>query len=519
MPGGFKPCRDAAVRFLLPPGFVTTNRLQERASANPCPTQTWNLDQALDAYGLGGFRPGQREAIEILLEQKRLLYIAPTGGGKSLIYQLPATLLPGTTLVISPLISLMIDQVASLGRRGIPATFLASSLEPPELSARLRGLAEGRFKVVFITPERLSSVRFRAILAEIERPLIAVDEAHCISEWGHDFRPEYLRIGEMLRELPPERILACTASATPRVRKEILERLDLDASTPQIVLGFARPNLALSIRRVRSRAKRDAVVDSNLQRTLRQPAKTISKRKAPRARTGLGSGAAILYAATRRAVEAEARRLSEAGWECRPYHAGLAPDVRASVQAAFTAGELNVIVATNAFGMGIDRADVGLVIHLAPPGSIESYYQEVGRAGRGGDPARGLLLVSPQDIAIRRRMVTRSDDSDSTPSSSTPDAAPATCNERGSHSEACSSSERKPESEKSDSAERRLALFDEMMRWANGRQCRHDGMLRYFGEKTGRWGCGRCDVCVHKRKWTRPVRALTRFRTTLKRIG
>jgi ATP-dependent DNA helicase RecQ len=395
----------------------------------------------------------------------------------------------------------MIDQVGSLGRRGIPSTFLASSLEDEELGKRLRGLGEGQYKIVFITPERLTSKRFRAILARIERPLVAIDEAHCISEWGHDFRPEYLRIGELLREFPPQRILACTASATPRVRAEILERLDLDADTPQIVLGFARPNLALSIRRVRSRVKRNAVVDAMLRKTLGIPTRESAKRGASRARraskragdasakTGLGNGAVILYAATRRAVEAEARRLREDGWDCQAYHAGLAPDVRASVQAGFTAGELNVIVATNAFGMGIDRADVRLVVHLAPPGSIESYYQEVGRAGRGGEPARGMLLVTSQDIAIRRQMVTRSEEDGSTEGATT---------------------------QKSESVERRRALFDEMMRWAEGGQCRHDGMLRYFGEATGRDGCGRCDVCVRKRKWTYPARAFRRFRS---RVG
>src|SRR5512134_2567661 len=214
------------------------------ASLAPRPSPG-ELGAGLRRLGYAAFRPGQREAIETLLEQGRLLLVAPTGGGKSLIYQLPGSLLPGTTLVVSPLVSLMHDQVDALAARGLAATFLASTLEPAEMRRRLGGLARGAFKLVYVAPERLATPGFRDVLGRLECPLVAVDEAHCISEWGHDFRPEYLELGVVLAELRASRILACTATATPIVRDEILARLGLPADTPQIVHGFARPNLAL----------------------------------------------------------------------------------------------------------------------------------------------------------------------------------------------------------------------------------------------------------------------------------
>ena len=204
-----------------------------------------DLDVTLGALGYADFRPGQREAIETLLERGRLLLVAPTGGGKSLIYQLPATVLPGTTLVISPLVALMTDQVQALEARGVAATFLASTLDAGEMRRRMGQVAAGRFDLVYAAPERLAFDGFRGLLRDLACPLIAIDEAHCISEWGHDFRPEYLGIGGLLAELGAARVLACTATATPIVRDEILARLGLPADTPQIVRGFARPNLAL----------------------------------------------------------------------------------------------------------------------------------------------------------------------------------------------------------------------------------------------------------------------------------
>jgi len=410
-----------------------------------------DLEAGLARLGYGAFRAGQREAIEALLEAGRLLLVAPTGGGKSLSYQLPATLLPGTTLVISPLISLMHDQVAALEARGVLATYLAATLDAGEMRRRMAAMARGVFKLVYAAPERLGFAGFQGLLRGLECPLVAVDEAHCISEWGHDFRPEYLQIGSMLSELPGARVLACTATATPVVRDEILERLGLPAETPQLVHGFARPNLSLRAAEVPGARERQARVDSALGEALAGP--------------GQGGGTAIVYAPTRRATEAETARLARAGWRSAAYHAGQGGAQRDAAQSAFTAGELDIVVATNAFGMGIDRPDVRAVVHLAPPGSIEAYYQEVGRAGRDGKPALGLLLLSPGDMALRRSLL----ESDGQGGAVEPEVVRHKWN-----------------------------LYLELMRWAEGGSCRHDAILRYFGDEAETLaGCGHCDVCRH----------------------
>jgi ATP-dependent DNA helicase RecQ len=409
-----------------------------------------DLEAGLARLGFDAFRPGQREAVETLLAVGRLLLVAPTGGGKSLVYQLPACVLPGTTLVISPLISLMHDQVAALEARGVPATFLAGTLERDELARRMREIARGKHVLVYVAPERLSAPGFRSLVADLAIPLVAVDEAHCISEWGHDFRPEYLQIGELLAELPGARVLACTATATPVVRDEILARLGLPADTPQLLRGFARPNLSLRALDVGGAAERARAVDRALAEALGAP--------------GAGRGAAIVYAPTRRVAEQEGARLAAAGWRTAVYHAGLAPEARDAASRAFAAGELELVVATNAFGMGIDRPDVRAVIHLAPPGSLEAYYQEVGRAGRDGRDALGLLLVSPADVPLRRRLL----------------ELPV--------------EDRAPDPE---AVRHRWGLFLELLRWADGGTCRHDAILRYFGdEEETLAGCGRCDVCL-----------------------
>jgi ATP-dependent DNA helicase RecQ len=408
------------------------------------------LEGGLRQLGYHAFRAGQREAVETLLRARRLLLVAPTGGGKSLIYQLPATLLPGTTLVISPLISLMHDQVSALRARGVAATYLAATLDAPEMRQRMNAMQSGAFELVYAAPERLGFAGFRSLLRELDCPLIAVDEAHCISEWGHDFRPEYLQLGELLAEFSAARVLACTATATPVVRDEILERLGLEADTPQIVRGFARPNLSLRVSEARGKREREARVDAVLAEALGAP--------------GAGRGTSIVYAATRKGAEEEATRLAAGRWRAAAYHAGMNGARRDAVQRGFARGKTEVVVATNAFGMGIDRPDVRAVIHLAPPGSIEAYYQEVGRAGRDGGDCQGLLLVSPGDMALRRRLI-----------------------EGGGGGQALEPAV----------VRHKWELFLELMRYAEGGSCRHDAVLRYFGDDEETLaGCGGCDVCL-----------------------
>ena len=409
-----------------------------------------DLDLALARLGYAQFRPGQREAVETLFARGRLLLVAPTGGGKSLSYQLPATILPGTTLVVSPLVALMADQVQALEARGVRATYLAATLEASEMRRRMALIARRELALVYVAPERLVFPGFRGLLREIDCPLVAIDEAHCISEWGHDFRPEYLEIGAVLADLPRARVLACTATATPIVRDEILARLGLPPDTPQIVRGFARPNLALRAAEIGGRRERDSLVDGALAEALGGP--------------GRARGTAIVYAPTRKQADEESVRLIARRWRARAYHAGLDGKTRDVVQREFAEGRLEVVVATNAFGMGIDRPDVRAVIHLGPPGSIEAYYQEVGRAGRDGAPALGLLLISTRDLPLRRALLERG------AGDATADAAVI---------------------------EHKWSMFLELIRWAEGGSCRHDAILRYFGDEAETLaGCGRCDVCL-----------------------
>jgi ATP-dependent DNA helicase RecQ len=410
------------------------------------------LDSALQRLGYAAFRPGQREAIEVLLQGGRLLLVAPTGGGKSLTYQLPSLLLNGTTIVVSPLIALMADQVQALRARGVAATYLASTLDPELARRRMAELARGEYAIAYVAPERLALSGFRRLLAGLSCPLLAIDEAHCISEWGHDFRPEYLQLGDLIAELDPPHVLACTATATPIVRDEILARLGLPADTPQHVHGFARPNLALRAVEIESARHARALVDDVLAEAIGFP-------------DAANRGAAIVYAPTRKRAEEECERLRQRGGDrVGVYHAGLGADARDAAQRAFSAGELDVVVATNAFGMGIDRADVRGVVHLAPPSSLEAYYQEVGRAGRDGQPAIGLLLASSQDLPLRRRLIERGSGDGDRPA---------------------------PEV-----VEHKWQLFLELMRWVEGGSCRHDAILRYFGDEAETLaGCGRCDVC------------------------
>ncbi len=403
-------------------------------------------------FGFSGLYDWQREAIEALRGGSgRVLLVAPTGGGKSLCYQLPALSLPGTALILSPLISLMEDQVRALDARGIAATFIASSLPREENARRLAGVRRGMYRIVYAAPERLSFDGFLDTMEACRLSLVAVDEAHCIVQWGHDFRPDYLRIGEALRRLRPPRTLACTATATPDARDEIVRRLGWTDRAPTVILrGFARPNLHLTVREVGGPRDAQIVAARALGDALGSP-------KDP-------DGAGIIYAATRKATERLAEDLREEGWDACAYHAGLDADVRSEVSARFAERRIPVVVATNAFGMGIDRPDVRLVVHAQPPSSIEAYYQEVGRAGRDGQPADGLLLIAGADIALRRRMA-----------------------ELGGDGNPASEAE----------TARAWGLFRELLRYVDAASCRHDFILRYFGDEAeSLGGCGHCDVCL-----------------------
>jgi ATP-dependent DNA helicase RecQ len=423
-------------------------------------TSTARMQQSLGAamdsvlrerFGLESFRPWQREAIEAILgEPGRALVVAPTGGGKSLTYQLPAAMLEGLTLVVSPLVALMEDQVRALTARGIKATYLASTLDMNERRAREDAMMRGEYELVYVAPERLAAGAFIDRLARCNIALVAIDEAHCIAQWGHDFRPEYLQIGALLEKLRPPRILACTATATPAVRKEIRERLHLEDRCKEVLRGFARPNLHLAAQHVDGPREAKEALERALE-------KALGDRRMPR-------GGAIVYAATRKTTEQYAEMLSKQGWTASAYHAGMSGDERSKVAARFASRKLHVVVATNAFGMGIDRADIRAVVHVQPPSSIEAYYQEVGRAGRDGDEAIGLLLCSGQDIGLRRRLVTSSGDGG--------EVDPAL-------------------------AQRAWDLFRDLLRYLDARSCRHDFVLRYFGDENETLGgCGHCDVCL-----------------------
>jgi ATP-dependent DNA helicase RecQ len=328
-----------------------------------------------EKFHFSDFRKWQEEIIESLLRRRDVVVVMPTGSGKSLCYQLPALLLDGVTLVISPLIALMKDQVDGLVEHQIPATFINSTLTPSEQGQRLREIQQGRYKLVYIAPERFRNPGFMEGIQSCCVSLFAVDEAHCVSEWGHDFRPDYLRLKGVAERLGHPPVAALTATATPDVRRDIITQLGLRQPIT-FVAGFDRPNLRFQVKRVEGeKDKIDAIV-------------TLLKK-------GLRRG--IIYAATRKNVEALTLALRSNGYKAGSYHAGMEVESRKVVQDLFMEGTLPVVVATNAFGMGIDQADLRFVVHYDVPGSLEAYYQEVGRAGRDGKPATCLLLFNYAD--------------------------------------------------------------------------------------------------------------------------
>ena len=336
-------------------------------------------------WGYNSFREGQEEAIQSVLEGKDTLVLFPTGGGKSLCYQIPAMVLDGFTLVISPLVALMQDQVDQLNRKGIRAAFINSTLSLPEVEQRLVNARNGMYRMLYVSPERLQSERWINELPSMNIGLVAVDEAHCVSEWGHDFRPDYRRIRENLSDLPKETPwIALTATATPEVKNDILDVLGFEE--PVVVTGgFARPNLKWW------------VVE-----TENKPA-ILKKSVAKAARKGSG----IVYTSTRKSCNQWADKFSKMGITALPYHAGMETDRREQIQNAWVDGSLPLVVATNAFGMGIDKPDCRYVVHETMPFSLESYYQEAGRAGRDGLQSFPILIFKKSDVEILKERIQR----------------------------------------------------------------------------------------------------------------
>jgi ATP-dependent DNA helicase RecQ len=392
------------------------------------------LAKLREVFGYDSFRPLQEGIIEAALAGRDVFALLPTGGGKSLCYQLPALLREGLTVVVSPLIALMKDQVDSLTANGVAATFLNSSLDASESRRRLRGLHNGEYKLLYVAPERLLLSGFLEDLQGWNVTLIAVDEAHCISEWGHDFRPEYRRLAELRDALPNVPVMALTATATGRVRGDIVERLRL--REPETFVGsFNRANLFY---RVRPKA---GALDQVLEFLAERP-----------------GDSGIVYCLSRKSAETLAEKLTASGIPARAYHAGLGPDDRAAKQEAFLRDEVRVVCATIAFGMGINKPNVRFVLHYDLPKNLESYYQETGRAGRDGLPSECLLLFSRGDILKQKRMI-----------------------------------EEKPGEEEQRVALRQLNVLAE---FAESGDCRRRGLLAYFGETFAEENCGGCDNCT-----------------------
>jgi RecQ family ATP-dependent DNA helicase len=344
-------------------------------------------EDLLARFGLESFRPGQREAVQAALDGRDSLVVMPTGGGKSLCYQLPALADIGLVVVVSPLIALMSDQWRRLGEAGVPATMLASGMAEGHNEAGLRGIESGESALVLAAPERFASGAFRRALASRKVGLFVVDEAHCVAEWGHDFRPDYLRLGEAIDNLGRPAVMAATATATPQVAREIAARLGL-SDPVSVRSGFDRPNLTFDVASVEGKgavARKRAALMHVLGQEESLPA--------------------IVYCGTRKDTDSLADEISQAGLAAVAYHAGMAPEQRRASQEAFMSGAADVVVATNAFGMGVDKADVRTVIHWALPTSLEAYYQEAGRGGRDGRPGRAMLLASRMDLGRLIRFI------------------------------------------------------------------------------------------------------------------
>ncbi|WP_068615544.1 DNA helicase RecQ [Paenibacillus tuaregi] len=409
-------------------------------------TDIFTIEEAREVlqkyYGYPDFREGQKKIVESLLQGNDTLGIMPTGGGKSICYQIPALLLPGLTLVVSPLISLMKDQVDALTSMGISAAYINSTLSGREVNDRIRAARRGELKLLYVAPERLELDWFQTEMAELPISCVAVDEAHCVSQWGHDFRTSYLAVAPFVSALPSRPILAAfTATATPEVMDDMMRLLRL--REPEVfVTGLGRDNLAMSV--LRGENKREYV---------------MNYAEAHASQSG------IIYAATRKDVDDLYERLRRAGIAAGRYHAGLSDEERAENQEAFLYDDIRVMVATNAFGMGIDKSNVRYVIHYNMPKNMEAYVQEAGRAGRDGEPSECILLFSAQDIMTQKFLI-----------------------------------EQNPQ--EGDRKRNDYRKLQQMVEYCYSNRCLRFAMLEYFGEKHDQKPCGICSSCRDERELT-----------------
>lgn len=415
------------------------------------------IEKELEKYfSFSQFRPGQKEIVEAIMAGKDVVALMPTGGGKSLCFQLPAILSDKISIVISPLIALMQDQVDALNARGIAATYINSALNQHEIAQRFRDIKNGKTKIIYIAPERFGNREFQEIFSNLEVYLLAVDEAHCVSQWGHDFRPDYLQVSQYINMLKKRPIVAAfTATATPEVKDDIIERLQLNEPAV-FVRGFDRPNLKFF---VRENLKKKERMDEAL-----RIVKSLE-----------GSG--IIYAITRKETEAISKYFKENGIKATAYHAGMTSDKRSMVQNDFMENKFKVIVATIAFGMGVDKADIRYVIHVGMPSSPEGYYQEAGRAGRDGEKAYCILLHSKSDASLHHFFIMANKGEMSSQGKNWEDARVVTSI--------------------------KYARLDKMKEYVGLKSCRRLLLLEYFGDPAvanHSGNCKGCDVCLEY-KW------------------